>query len=117
LGGSYKTFKKATAPMESILERCDLLDEQSGVATGTMLSCSGDSLKSVSPIDRQLIGKIRCETEEEYQQIIFQAEKTFKTWRLVPAPKRGEIVRQIGKSLSTQSFLGSLSSSIIFLLI
>lgn len=85
--------------MKSILERFDLLDEQSGAATGTMLNCSGDRLKSVSPIDGQPIGKIRCATDEEYQQIIFQAEKAFKTWRLVPAPKRGEIVRQIGETL------------------
>ncbi len=80
--------------MESILERFDLLNEQSGAATGTMLSCSGDIIKSISPIDKQPIGTIRCATDKEYQQIIVQAAKAFKTWRLVPAPKRGEIVRQ-----------------------
>ena len=90
---------KALQPMKSILERFDLLNEQSGAATGTMLSCRGDTLKSISPIDKQLIGTIRCATDKEYQQIIVQAAKAFKTWRLVPAPERGEIVRQIGETL------------------
>ena len=92
-------YEKALEPMKSILERFDLLNEQPGAATGTMLSCRGDILKSISPIDRQPIGTIRCATEKEYDQIIFQATKAFKTWRLVPAPKRGEIVRQIGEAL------------------
>ena len=85
--------------MKSILEKFDLLNEQSGAATGTMLNCSGDILNSVSPIDRQPIGTIRCATDKQYQQVVSQATKAFKTWRLVPAPKRGEIVRQIGETL------------------
>ena len=85
--------------MKSIFEKFDLLNEQSGAATGTMLNCSGDILHSVSPIDRQPIGTIRCATDKEYQQIVMQATKAFKAWRLVPAPKRGEIVRQIGETL------------------
>jgi hypothetical protein len=88
---------KALQPMKSILERFDLLDEQSGAGSGTKLKCNGDILKAISPIDKQLIGTIRCATDKEYQQIIVQAAKAFKTWRLVPAPARGEIVRQIGE--------------------
>ena len=85
--------------MISVLEKFDLLNEQTGAANGTMLNCSGNILNSVSPIDRQPIGTIRSATEKEYQQIVVQATKAFKTWRLVPAPKRGEIVRQIGETL------------------
>ena len=85
--------------MISILEKFDLLNEQTGAVNGTMLKCSGNILNSVSPIDRQPIGTIRSATEKEYQQIVVQATKAFKTWRLIPAPKRGEIVRQIGETL------------------
>ncbi len=85
--------------MKSILEKFDLLNEQSGAAAGNMLSCSGDILNPISPIDGHPIGTIRCATDREYQQIIVLATKAFKTWRLVPAPKRGEIVRQIGAVL------------------
>jgi aldehyde dehydrogenase (NAD+) len=90
---------KALQPMKSILERFDLLNEQSGAGSGTKLKCNGDILKSISPIDKQLIGTIRCATDKEYQKIIVQAANAFKTWRLVPAPARGEIVRQIGETL------------------
>jgi aldehyde dehydrogenase (NAD+) len=85
--------------MKSILERYDLLDEQSGAGSGKALKCSGDMLESISPIDSQLLGKIRCASAEDYGKIISGATEAFQTWRMVPAPKRGEIVRQIGDVL------------------
>ena len=85
--------------MKSILENFDLISEQSGTATGVPLKCSGNILKSESPIDGQPIAAIRCATENEYQRVIDCAVKAFKTWRVVPAPKHGEIVRQIGETL------------------
>jgi aldehyde dehydrogenase (NAD+) len=50
-------------------------------------------------VDAQLIGKISFTTEDEYQQVVAKAQEAFKTWRTIPAPKRGEIVRQYGNLL------------------
>ncbi len=50
-------------------------------------------------------------TEEEYEKVIVKAQEAFTTWRNVPAPKRGEVVRQIGDSLRAhKADLGKLVS-------
>jgi aldehyde dehydrogenase (NAD+) len=85
--------------MESILETYSLLDEQSGAGSGKKIKCSGGTLESISPINLQLLGKIRCAAAEDYEKIISGATEAFQAWRMVPAPKRGEIVRQIGDVL------------------
>jgi aldehyde dehydrogenase (NAD+) len=53
----------------------------------------------ISPVDGKLIGKIAFTTEAEYKQVIETAEAAFKIWRTMPAPKRGEIIRQYGNLL------------------
>ena len=85
--------------MKSILEKYDLIGEQSGAGSGEWLSCRGNILQTSSPIDRQPIGKIRCASVDDYEKIIVRATEAFQTWRMIPAPKRGEIVRQIGDVL------------------
>ena len=52
-----------------------------------------------SPTDGQLIGSVTFATVEDYEQVVQKAQEAFLTWRTVPAPKRGEIVRQIGNKL------------------
>jgi aldehyde dehydrogenase (NAD+) len=85
--------------MKSILEKYDLIGEQRGAGSGEELKCSGDILQSISPIDLQPIGTIRCASMDDYEKIVAQAAEAFKAWRIVPAPKRGDIVRQIGNVL------------------
>lgn len=71
-----------------------------GANTGTKwLDTKGDKLDSFSPADGELIGSIMQGTEKDYEQIIQTAKKAFLEWRMVPAPKRGEVVRQIGNAL------------------
>lgn len=82
--------------MKSILEKYDLAEEQAGAGSGETLKCNGNMLQSISPIDLQLLGNIRCASIEDYEKIIFRAAEAFQSWRMVPAPRRGEIVRQIG---------------------
>jgi aldehyde dehydrogenase (NAD+) len=53
-------------------------------------------IDSFSPADGQLIGRVRAATASDYDQLVALAQEAFLTWRHVPAPKRGEIVRQIG---------------------
>lgn len=71
-----------------------------GVSTGTnWLENGTHKLESVSPADGQNIGTVTEATPEEYDEVIKTAQEGFKTWRLLPAPKRGEVVRQIGLAL------------------
>jgi len=81
--------------MKSILEKYDLIDEQVGAGSGEEPNCTGDILQSISPIDLQPIGEIRCAAVDDYEKIIARAVEAFQTWRMIPAPRRGEIVRQI----------------------
>ncbi len=55
--------------------------------------------KSHSPVDGAFIGSVGTTTREQYEQVVGAAEEAFKIWREIPAPKRGEIVRQYGEEL------------------
>jgi aldehyde dehydrogenase (NAD+) len=85
--------------MEAILERLDILGEQSGAGTGSWLDCGGDIFESFSPIDGKEIGCVRCANKDDYEKVILCATDAFREWRMIPAPKRGDIVRQMGNAL------------------
>jgi aldehyde dehydrogenase (NAD+) len=71
-----------------------------GVSTGAnWIKSNGETISSYSPVDSKLIGTINAVDKEGYDKVIAQAEEAFKEWRTWPAPKRGEIVRQIGEAL------------------
>jgi aldehyde dehydrogenase (NAD+) len=85
--------------MDDILHRLGLNHEESGAGSGQWRGGAGAWLESWSPIDNQLIGRIRSASAGDYEAVAQRAEEAFKYWRLVPAPQRGEIVRQIGQAL------------------
>jgi aldehyde dehydrogenase (NAD+) len=60
---------------------------------------SGPQLKVITPIDGSTIATVQQVTEGEYDQIVDRAHQAFLEWRRVPAPKRGEVVRQLGNRL------------------
>lgn len=70
-----------------------------GTSTGLKTYNSKNYQPSPSPVDGQLIGAVSNTTPKEYERVIRAAEKAFEYWRMVPAPKRGEIVRQYGDAL------------------
>ncbi len=71
-----------------------------GVSTGTgWIEGTGGIIESFSPADGKLIGKVKTASEKEYLQVVSAGKEAFKKWRSVPAPQRGEIVRQIGDEL------------------
>jgi aldehyde dehydrogenase (NAD+) len=97
--------------MNTILEKFNLLKEQQGAGTGSCLACNGKILDSVSPIDGRVIGKIRSASRGDYEKAVERSVEAFQDWRMVPAPKRGEIVRQIGEALRAhKQDLGALVS-------
>ena len=71
-----------------------------GASTGVKwINTSGDALTSYSPIDGVLIGKVNQAEKQQYETLIKTAVRAFPEWRTWPAPKRGEIIRQIGEEL------------------
>lgn len=70
-----------------------------GTSSGLASWSSEKYLESHSPVDGALIGKVSLTTRAEYEKVMRKAERAFEKWRLVPAPQRGEIIRQYGQVL------------------
>ena len=71
-----------------------------GTSTGKKwIRSKGKSISSYSPADGRLIGRVQATDEKAFAKVTEQAQKAFIEWRKVPAPKRGEVVRQIGEAL------------------
>ncbi len=71
-----------------------------GACTGSeWLNTQGDETASYSPIDGSLIAKVTNATLDDYEHIVAKAREAYLKWRIIPAPKRGEVVRQIGEAL------------------
>jgi aldehyde dehydrogenase (NAD+) len=82
------------------LQSLHLTEENKGISTGTnWLTSSGEKITSYSPVDGKKIGSVTTADKEVYETIVKKAEEAFKIWRMVPAPKRGEVVRQVGEAL------------------
>jgi aldehyde dehydrogenase (NAD+) len=94
------------------LSELGIEEHMSGVLMGnTPLAGNGEVISSFSPTDAQLIGTVRCADQQDYEQIVATAHKAFKEWRHWPAPKRGDVVRQIGEALRNKKHaLGKLVS-------
>ena len=83
-----------------ILNALGLSADTSGVSTGaTWLTGEGDLIESSTPITGEVIGRVTSASANEYETVIKTAQTAFETWRMVPAPQRGEVVRLIGEAL------------------
>lgn len=82
-----------------------------GTSTGLKFYSSDNRIDSYSPVDGKIIGSVSVTTSEQYETVVQTALDAFKEWRQVPAPKRGEIVRQMGQVLrDNKESLGRLVS-------
>ncbi len=82
------------------LEQLGIKEFNSGACTGTVWEeTKGTTIQSFSPSDGELIASINQATAADYHKVVKNAKEAFKEWRMVPAPKRGEVVRQIGLEL------------------
>jgi aldehyde dehydrogenase (NAD+) len=72
-------------------------DSNPGTSTGTEWIKGAGLLDSFSPVDGKKIASVEQTTKEGYEQVMKKAQDAFLVWRLVPAPQRGEIVRQLGE--------------------
>lgn len=96
--------------IKQILNELGIKELNAGVSTGTTwFETDGAITSSVSPIDGKEIGKVKNATMDDYEMVIKKAQKAFIEWRRVPAPIRGEVVRQIGNALrENKEALGAL---------
>ncbi len=96
--------------IKQILNELGIKELNAGVSTGTKwFETKGAVTSSFSPIDGKEIGKVKNATMEDYEMVVKKAQKAFIEWRKVPAPIRGEIVRQIGNALrDNKEALGAL---------
>jgi aldehyde dehydrogenase (NAD+) len=82
------------------LQVLGITNENSGAGTGSSwLPGNEQKIASFSPVDGQLIASVRVADREQYDMVIQKAQEAFLQWRLWPAPKRGEVVRQIAEAL------------------
>lgn len=85
-------------PKYSFLKDLGLERTNSGVYNGKWIG-SGEVVKSVDPATGQVIAEVRTGTPKDYEECVVASTEAYKTWSNVPAPQRGEIVRQIGDEL------------------
>jgi aldehyde dehydrogenase (NAD+) len=86
--------------MQDILQKLGIQAVNPGACTGTWITNdNNDKLDSFSPVDGSLLASVNQASAEDYEAVVKVAQDAFKYWRAVPAPKRGEIVRQIGNEL------------------
>ncbi|WP_299156330.1 aldehyde dehydrogenase family protein [uncultured Tenacibaculum sp.] len=85
--------------IKEALAQLGLKDINEGTSTGSVNFSNGEIIESYSPVDGKLIGKVKTTTREDYDKVMDAATSAFKTFRTMPAPQRGEIVRQFGNKL------------------
>lgn len=82
------------------LKKLKIEEVNNGVSTGSCwITSKGETIDSFSPVDGKKIASVIATDKESYENVIDKAGTAFKSWRMIPAPKRGEIVRQIGEAL------------------
>lgn len=94
-------FHKMSTHISSVLQQLGIQAINAGTSTGSSWFQSNELIDSFSPVDGKKIASVQITTEADYQKVIARAEAAFQTFRTIPAPKRGELVRQFGDKLRT----------------
>ncbi len=85
--------------MNDVLKRLGLAEVNHGAACGGWIETSGREVASVSPATGEVLASIRLANLDDYEGIIAKQTEVFERWRMLPAPKRGEIIREVGNAL------------------
>lgn len=98
--------------IKKALERLGIQEENKGTSTGSIWIASEENfIGSYSPADGALIGRVQLTDSKSYQEVVLKAQEAYAIWRVLPAPQRGEIVRQIGNAIrEVKADLGKLVS-------
>ncbi|MFB3827725.1 MAG: aldehyde dehydrogenase family protein, partial [Bryobacteraceae bacterium] len=95
-----------------VLERLGIEPVNSGACHGDWIANpAGGELVSISPATGSAIAKVRLAARRDYEEVAAGAALAFELWRMAPAPRRGEVVREIGNELrALKEPLGALVS-------
>ena len=85
--------------LKELFQKYNIDDLTMGCSTGSNWFGSGEIIESYSPVDGTLIRKLTGGTKSDFDEIIKISKSAFKKFREIPAPKRGELVRQFGVKL------------------
>ncbi len=96
--------------MHDLLHQLGLEDPAPGVSAGSFKgSGKGGILESTNPTDGSVIGRVQMATNEDYQEVMRISQESFRSWRMVPGPVRGEVIRQLGEKMrEKKDLLGQL---------
>ena len=86
--------------VKTVLKELGIKNKNLGVSSGSKwIKSSGKNIVSFSPVDGKKIGAVETANKSTFLELVETSKKAFTTWHKVPAPQRGEIVRQVGESL------------------
>jgi aldehyde dehydrogenase (NAD+) len=85
--------------IHNALKALNIESENHGTSFDDNFFGSGELIESFSPVDGSLIGKVSQTSAQDYEKVVQEAEKGFKSWRQWTAPQRGEVVRQFNEEL------------------
>jgi aldehyde dehydrogenase (NAD+) len=88
-----------TATWNETLDALGVLPTSRGASAGTWLDTRGAELISYNPSTGEPLGRVLQAEAADYEAVVAAATSAFQTWRMVPAPQRGEVVRQLGEEL------------------
>lgn len=85
--------------LSDVLKNLNIQAKNPGSSVGAEGFSAGETIVSSSPVNGETIASVTQTTREEYDKIVVKAQEAFKVWRKLPAPQRGDIIRQFGDSL------------------
>ena len=90
-----------SSEIKSVFEQLELAPSNPSYSTGTQWAeqYGGESIFVTTPISGKTIARVEMTTFHDYDMVVKTGQEAFATWRMMPAPKRGEIIRQIGLEL------------------
>lgn len=85
---------------EEVLNRLGIQETNSGIYAGSWVDKpTGEEIVSINPSNGEAIARVGTASRDDYELVVRRAEEGFSRWKLIPAPKRGELVRQFGLAL------------------
>jgi len=86
--------------VDDVLHKLAIGELNSGVSCGDGVAATGGvEIRSMNPATGQSLPIVRAASVADYDRVVNRAAEAFRSWRLVPPPRRGEVVRQIGSAL------------------
>lgn len=92
-----------------VFSRLGLSDSNSGVYAGGWIDAGGESMDVTNPADGTSIAQVTLASADDYEEVVSSSVHTFDAWRRLPAPERGQYIRQLGDALrENRDALGAL---------